>query len=421
MLAVYVLFQQNGCTNNNLSTTNQEIIQVSPNKRAEEAKIITDQVIIKFDQGTGLSAIQKVIDTLTVGYGAAVFRCDCASDLLLFDFPDTLTPEETRKVAEDALKQEGDELIGRVFDNIEIILDTIPGNYVTTNNTTPSIPVGRKSAKVAIIDSGILWADSIFKEKMWINPDSGREQCPGTNSHGFDYTEKYGEGPERIKRLYRHGSLVSATLAKSFPSTLQLQFMDLRIFDESGRGTLFDAICAINFAVKNNADVINISWGYYRQSNDILLGEALMDTRIADVVVITSAGNEHEDVDIKWHYPSHFSKNTFQLNNVLSIAAVSELDRLDVYSNYGSGTVTMAAPGKDFVRVNGIDSEVNGTSFAAPWVTRTVARIKANNQGIRASDVVGCILSNTDPLPGDIQMEVRGKLNEERSESACGN
>jgi subtilisin family serine protease len=113
------------------------------------------------------------------------------------------------------------------------------------------------------------------------------------------------------------------------------RIMPLRFMDAFDRGTIADAIDAINYAVSNGARIINCSWGGPGYSY------ALRETiRQSDALFVCAAGNDGVDADITGFFPANF-----ELTNILSVAAGDQMDQLAWFSNYGRQSVDVAAPG----------------------------------------------------------------------------
>jgi len=102
--------------------------------------------------------------------------------------------------------------------------------------------------------------------------------------------------------------------------------------------TVDQAIDSINYALDNGAKIINCSWTSPNYS--FALYSALYDAWLEDVLVVAAAGNEGENNELTHSYPSDYD-----LGNIISVAATNNQDQLADFSNYGSTSVDVAAPG----------------------------------------------------------------------------
>src|SRR5262249_47392861 len=85
---------------------------------------------------------------------------------------------------------------------------------------------------------------------------------------------------------YGHRTLCAGLIAAVAPRDM---IMPLRAFDENGQADIFTISKAIRYAVKNGADVINMSFGISTNSKSVQESVALAIA--ANVVVTGSAGN----------------------------------------------------------------------------------------------------------------------------------
>jgi hypothetical protein len=88
-----------------------------------------------------------------------------------------------------------------------------------------------------------------------------------------------------------------------------------------------------------NVVAVNASYGCYSCYNEVLRA-AIADLGNAGILFIAAAGNEAVNTDSIPHYPS-----SYDLPNVISVAATDHNDSLAWFSNYGATTVDLAAPG----------------------------------------------------------------------------
>jgi subtilisin family serine protease len=153
---------------------------------------------------------------------------------------------------------------------------------------------------------------------------------------------------------------------------------------------------AINYAVNNGADVINASWGGYGASQAVR--NAIAYARSRGVLFVAAAGNEGYDNDVYPLYPA-----SYPLENILSVAATDRRDQLANFSNYGSNTVDLAAPGSEILSTWRGDNWVylDGTSMASPFVAGAAALLQSAVPSASAIEVRESLLKTVSVLPED--------------------
>ncbi|HVO83141.1 MAG TPA: S8 family serine peptidase [Syntrophobacteria bacterium] len=112
----------------------------------------------------------------------------------------------------------------------------------------------------------------------------------------------------------------------------------LRAFDALGSATLSDIISAMEYARTKNANVINASYtgGDFSQAES----DEISTLNNAGILFIAAAGNESTDNDATPSYPA-----SYNLPNIIAVAASDQNDELACFSNYGANSVHVAAPG----------------------------------------------------------------------------
>ena len=156
------------------------------------------------------------------------------------------------------------------------------------------------------------------------------------------------------------------------------QIMPLKAFNSDGSADEANVIAAIYYAVDNNADVINMSFGF-PQISDALM-KAINYASRKGVICVASVGNNSQNALV---YPAAFG-------NVIGVASVSSQNQLSSFSNYGSDMVTIAAPGENLITTypGNHYAAVWGTSFSAALVSGAVDLLMQSAKGNLSSQLL---------------------------------
>jgi len=149
-----------------------------------------------------------------------------------------------------------------------------------------------------------------------------------------------------------HGTHISGVIAALVNNNLgisgisrenNVKVMPIRAGNSDGRFQTIDIIEAINYATAHNADILNLSFGgpsYSQSEYDALAA--------FPGLIVAAAGNENNDNDILPTYPA-----SFNLPNIISVAATDQNDGLADFSNYGATSVDVGAPGVNIYSLEG--------------------------------------------------------------------
>ncbi|MEM8997478.1 MAG: S8 family serine peptidase [Acidobacteriota bacterium] len=163
--------------------------------------------------------------------------------------------------------------------------------------------------------------------------------------------------------FFGHGTMVAGLIRLTAPAA---KIMPLEAFDEDGVGHPFDIVRAVDYAVDNGADIINMSFSISEATPE--LQAALRRARRKGVMTVAAAGNSGEMSQI---FPAGFAET-------IGVAATDLQDQLTDFSNSGLANAALAAPGSGVVTLypGGLYATGWGTSFSTPLVTGTLALIR---------------------------------------------
>ena len=111
-------------------------------------------------------------------------------------------------------------------------------------------------------------------------------------------------------------------------------------------------------------------------------------------LLFVQQGMMDKNNDVYGHsYPSDYTSA-----NIISVAATNNQDTLADFSNYGTTSVDLAAPGVDIysTKLGSSYQYKSGTSQATPHVSGVAALVKSLNHSLTAVQIKNIILSTVD-------------------------
>lgn len=162
-----------------------------------------------------------------------------------------------------------------------------------------------------------------------------------------------------------HGTHVAGIVAHIAPDA---DIMPIRVLNAAGRGNTFTLAYAIEWAVAQHADVINLSLG--TQFDSQVLRDVIANAIADGVVIVAAAGNDNRSTP---QYPAVYP-------GVISVSAVDGVNHKGSFANYGPW-IRLSAPGV------GITSTItgslgygfaswSGTSMATGFVSGAAALVE---------------------------------------------
>jgi hypothetical protein len=261
---------------------------------------------------------------------------------------------------------------------------------------------------VAVVDSGIMVDHPHLRGHLWTTKVDGRDvhgRCfVNADEEDYDLTDQDG-----------HGTMLAGSILATANAIRGLEIMAVKFFDVMTQPSAANAAAAIGFAVANKASVINLSFDLGIGS--YALRDAIGAACAADALVVIAAGNTGGDNDRYPLVPACYAKEF--PNNVIVVMATDEYDGKPTFSNFGSKSVDLAAPGVRIASTRtffiGDDGarrygRYTGTSAAAALVTGTAALLRSRRPAWKAKDIKNRILQTADTLPG-LRCQMSRRLN----------
>jgi subtilisin family serine protease len=272
---------------------------------------------------------------------------------------------------------------------------------------------GDDDVVVAVLDSGVDYTHEDLAPNMWKRPASvaayhDAELGSVDDENGFNAVDNASDPMDDNGHGTHCAGIIGAEGGNNVGITgvsWHVRIMPLKFMNSGGFGTTKDAIEAINYVINRkqagvNVRIISASWGSTQKSR--ALEDAIRKAGENDILFIAASGNAATDNDRTPHYPS-----SYNVPNVVSVAALDRNDQLASFSNYGLKSVAIAAPGKDILStwLGNAYEEKSGTSMATPVVSGVAALIVAENPRISVNQLKKRLLASVDPLPA-----LKGKI-----------
>lgn len=294
---------------------------------------------------------------------------------------------------------------------------------------------------VAVIDSGVDYTHPDLQTNMWVN--SGETAGNGLDDdqngyiddvHGWDFAnndpspmDDNGHGTHvagTVAAIANNDDLATGTSGTS-QSVLgvapEAKIMALKFLTSKGSGATSNAIRALDYAAMMKVPLSNHSYGGTTFSQAFL--DAIERATQNGHVLVAAAGNGGSDGvgdnnDKTPQYPASYRPT---VDSVIAVAASDSSDSYTRFSNYGSTSVDLAAPGLNIWSTvpqaldtsdgtqEGLNRK-NGTSMAAPHVAGAAALVWSMNSGLTAMEVKEKLMATTDPIGGS-KTVTNGRLN----------
>jgi len=257
---------------------------------------------------------------------------------------------------------------------------------------------------IAVIDTGVDYNHEDLSGNVWTNPGEIPLDGIDNDSNGiiddFWGADFYNNDGDPYDDHY-HGTHCAGTIAGEGNNAIGVagvawdaQIMSLKFLGSTGSGTYSDAIDAINYAVSKGAFLSNNSWGGYGFSQ--ALRDAFEAAGLQGHLAICAAGNSSVDADLTPMYPA-----AYDLDSIMSVAAIDSADNLASFSNYGLTSVDLGAPGVSIYSTMPLDTYgyLSGTSMATPHVAGLATLVWSQNPGWTFQQVKDRIMNTARAIP----------------------
>ncbi len=281
---------------------------------------------------------------------------------------------------------------------------------------------------IAILDSGVDIDNPDLKPNLWFNPF----EVPGDgldndgngyvdDQFGWDFVRNIPDPRPKFDSTWsevamNHGTIVAGVAAAAGNNgtgvagvAWDARVMPIRVLDSRGVGDTVTVAKGILYAIKNRADIINLS--FVGTLSDPILEDAINQAYQAGILVVAAAGNEEQlgvDMDHEPQYPVCDDGLNGE-NEVIGVAALDEQGKLASFSNFGSRCIDLSAPGTRIYSTQAVipgqpgftspyGGYWSGTSVAAPMVSGSLAFLKSIYPRLSPSQLRDVLIASGDEL-----------------------
>ena len=414
-----------------LAVASQAPVKLNSVKNSSNDKYVPDQLLIMFQQGIELTDVPKILNN---------FEYESIKRISKFGQTFLITLPKSSSVS----------LAQKKLSSYPEVLSAEP-NIIYTTQLTPNDPdypllwglnntgqsgglanvdvdapqawerfTGSRNIVVAVIDTGVDYTHQDLVSNMWVNPleianngidDDGNGYID--DIHGIDSVN---DDSDPMDDHY-HGTHVAGTIGAEGNNGIgvagvnwDISIISCKFLNSRGSGNTSDAIecldylydLKVNYGV--NLVLSNNSWGGGGFSS--ALQQAIARHNQANIIFVAAAGNDSNDNDASPAYPASYEEE-----NIVSVAAIDEHGDTANFTNYGSTSVDIGAPGVDIRSTIPGDSydSLSGTSMAAPHVAGMLALIQGDQPTLNITEVISKLYEDAESLASLEDITVTGK------------
>ncbi len=220
------------------------------------------------------------------------------------------------------------------------------------------VSTGSSSVVVAVIDTGVDYNHEDIKPNMWENPNEIPNNGIDDDNNGYiddiygvDVVNNDGDPMDDSG----HGTHVAGIIGAVGNNGLgiagvnwSVKIMAIKALDAGGAGDIAYIIDALNYVLdmkRKGVNIVAVNASYGCEGCPPMPDKDLISALGKEgIIFVTAAGNSGNNNDQTPTYPA-----SYNLDNIISVAAVDKNDNLANFSNYGSTSVDIAAPGVDII------------------------------------------------------------------------
>lgn len=242
--------------------------------------------------------------------------------------------------------------------------------------------------RIALIDSGV---------------DAKHEDLIGSISKGYNFIDNNTD----TKDEFGHGTRIAGVIVANKNNNTGIagvasgaQIVPLKVMNSSGRASIKNVIRAIEWCIKEDIDIINLSIGYKKDVESLINYNSQYHDKERQVIeealekgitIVSSVGNNR---NAPMNYPACFK-------GVISVASYGIYsNNLEIYpapKNSKCSNKTIYAPG-EYIYTTEIGNKYMyefGSSIACGFVTGAIALMKSRNKNLKPSEIQEILIKSS--------------------------
>jgi subtilisin family serine protease len=222
---------------------------------------------------------------------------------------------------------------------------------------------------VAVVDTGVRYDHPDLDGNIWSNPGetvNGTDDAdPGAkvdDVRGWDFVD----GDNDPTDLAEHGTHVAGTIGAEGNNGIGVtgvawdpQIMPVRVLGEDGVGSGAGILDGLDYAADMGARVVNASLGGPGDASTGDFYAAVMNQHPGTLYVVSAGNGGADGIGDDNEADAQYPCNT-PVANLVCVAATNNRDQLAGFSNYGTTSVDLGAPG---VAIDSTYPKVSATGF----------------------------------------------------------
>ena len=210
---------------------------------------------------------------------------------------------------------------------------------------------GSTNVVVAVVDTGVAYDHPDLGSNMWSNP--GEIPGDGIDNDGNGFVDDH-RGWDFIgndndpRDGHGHGTHVAGTIGAKGNNAIgvvgvnwNVTLMPVQVLGADGSGTNESVTNGFAYAAQMGAKIVNASLGGGGFSQSM---KNVIDGATSTTLFVVAAGNDGRNNEVTPQYPCNYTSP-----NLVCVAATNRNDGLASFSNFGTTSVDLGAPGVEIV------------------------------------------------------------------------